>query len=298
MVALVLMAACQSPHTDPNHHDSDSHAGDIQQIERDKLPRLRGSAYWSLVKSGRLRILISKDNPPFSMTAKGKVIGFDVALAEKLGQVLGVKVTLVPTDTGQILDDLTGRRPKGDIAIANLTRNSQRAAQANFSRPYLVVSQAALVEQRLVAGESQEGGEIELESYDSYFDLAKIPSIKIGVKAKTIPEKRATLAFPKAQIVAFKTLPEAFKALVDGKVQAVTHDAPAIRLWVRANSRLNYRFKALLKKVTREPICMAIRKGDLEFLEWLNTFINELEESGLLEKWRKRYIDRMSWRQQ
>lgn len=268
---------------------------DINPIDRKKIPTLKDSEYWARVRKGTLRIVVGKDLPPFSMKSGDKRIGFDIELARLLGKTLGVKVEFIQLPTSQVLDAIAGPNPKGDIAIANLTRTAARSVQANFTEPYLVVSQAAVIEKRLI-NEDRDRAEIVKATYESYADLAKLRGLKIGVKANTQPESYARSFFRESgKVIGYKTLAEAFAALKAGKVQAVTHDAPAIRLWSRQNSTLTYRFATLLKPVTEDAICMAIRKGDLEFLHWLNAFIAELRSDGAIQSLRKEYIVDMKW---
>lgn len=268
---------------------------DINPIDRKKIPNLKNSEYWAKVKGGTLKIVVGDNLPPFSMKSSKDRIGFDIELARILGKTLGVKVQFIEMPTSEVLDAISGPNPKGDIAIANLTRTASRAVQVNFTDPYLIVSQAAVVEKRLI-NEDRDRAEIVRTTYDSYADLAKLNGLKIGVKANTQPESYARSFFKESgKVMSYKTLEDAFKALKAGKVQAVTHDSPAIRLWSKQNATLSYRFATLLKPVTEDAICMAIRKGDLEFLQWLNAFIAELRSDGAIRALRKEYIVDMTW---
>ncbi|MDF1661437.1 MAG: transporter substrate-binding domain-containing protein [Planctomycetota bacterium] len=268
---------------------------DIKPIDRKKIPNLKDSEYWAKVRKGTLRIVVGSNLPPFSMKSKDKRIGFDIALARIMAKTLGVKVEFIELPTSQVLDAISGPNPKADIAIASLTRTASRAVQVNFTEPYLVVSQAAIIEKRLI-DQDRDRAEISRATYESYADLEKLRGLKIGVKANTTPESYARSFFKDSgKVIGYKTLGEAFAALKAGKVQAVTHDAPAIRLWSRQNSSLTYRFATLLKPVTEDAICMAIRKGDLEFLQWLNAFIAELRSDGAIQALRKEYIVDMTW---
>lgn len=267
-------------------------ASDFETIDREAIPEGR---YWSLVKKGRLRVIVGEAAAPFSMEVGGERIGLDVDLARRLGAVLGVDIDFIPLPLAEVIPALTGPAPKGDIVLANLTATAARQARVNFTEPYLVVSQAAIVEKRLVQGESQRGGEIERESYESYDDLAKLDRLVIGVKADSVPARTARRSFPRARIQTYPSVDEALAALKAGQVQAVTHDAPALRLWARRNAAELFRFKTLFKPVTRDPLSMAIRKGDIDFLLWLNAFIAEQRHDGFLGQLQRRYIEKLEW---
>jgi polar amino acid transport system substrate-binding protein len=315
MALLVVAAGCQSapakPSTTapkappaaarpaspagPKRSETKPAATSVNPLAKSDLPTVAGSEYWRRVRGGRLRVAIPKDTPPFAMRVAGQLTGFDVELARHLCATLGVKLELIELPVDDVLPSVFGPKPIADLALANITRTSRRAARVNFSAPYLTVSQAAIVERRLVAGESQPGGEIEQRSFESYEDLARLSALVVGVRDNSAPERFARRSFPTARLKSYPTLAEAFVALRKGRVQAVAHDEPAIRLWNRQNAGLNYRFKALLRPVTEDPICIAIRKGDLEFLRWLDVYVAEVEAEGLLARLRRRFIEKMTW---
>ncbi|HID08615.1 TPA: transporter substrate-binding domain-containing protein, partial [Candidatus Micrarchaeota archaeon] len=41
--------------------------------------------------------------------------------------------------------------------------------------------------------------------------------------------------------------------------------------------------------LTKEDLGMAVKKGDLEFLQWLNTFIRWAKTSGLIEELKEKW---------
>lgn len=251
-------------------------------INRETMVLPSGSVYWQKVKQGALTVIVSKDNPPFAYEVEGRLEGYDPDLARALGRSLGVEIKLVARPIESVLDALTADPPEGDIVIANLTATSRRAARANFSVPYLTVTQGALIQRRLVKAEN-ERAEIQRTVYDNYFDLRRFPGIKIGVRRGTSVERRARANFPRAKIRAFPTLEKTFEALTSGKVQAMVHDETTLRSLYRNAGSMRTRFTPLLKPVTRDPIAIAIRKGDLEFLRWLDVWIRDCEAIGFLE---------------
>jgi len=267
--------------------------GQPDPIDRSRLAETTRSEYWALIRRGKLRVIVAKNSPPFSMRSEDKLFGLDIELAQHLAQTLGVSIEFIELPTDQILTAL--RKGRGDLAIASLTRTAKRAALVNFSAPYLSLSQAALIERRLVTGGVQPGGEIQQKEYRSYLDLRELRSLKIGVKKGTQPERYARSYIPTATLIPFPSVDAATAALLNGSVQAVVHDSPAIRLWTRRNPGSRHRFKALLDPATSDFICMALRQGDLEFLRWLDTYIAELDSGGFMRRLRRKYIEEMTW---
>jgi polar amino acid transport system substrate-binding protein len=257
------------------------------------------SPYWQRIRAGEpLRISLNPHFPPFSMvTRDGERIGFDVELAEHLGATLDVPVEFVITKTRDQLDRLVGGRC--DLVIAGLTRTVVRAAEAHWSDPYLVISQAGLVDRALVEEAQRPAAEVERPLIQDYFDLARLRDIRIGVKEATRPELLAKRFLgASARLQGYPTTRAAVEALVSGEVQAFVHDAPFIQVWLAANPRLRPRFLALLEPVTEEPICIAMRKGDLDFLRWLDCYIAEVRSDGTIAHLYKKYFTDMEWLRQ
>lgn len=85
-----------------------------------------------------LTIITSPDNPPFEFkdTAQGgdHVIGFDMDLAQKLGEHLGRPIKIIETDFAGIIPALQAGR--ADMAIAALGATEERRKSVDFSDPY------------------------------------------------------------------------------------------------------------------------------------------------------------------
>lgn len=232
---------------------------------------------------GEMVVSLNKEYPPFSMEKDGRPIGLDVDLAHLLADSLGVQARFIrPEQYEQQIPGLLAG--KADIIIAAMTRTVARGLQVNFTEPYFEVSQAALVKRDKVAVDA-----------DSYFALTTIKDIRLGVKAGTTHEQFARQLFADQLIVTFPTVEAAAEALVNGEVDAITADSPFVRVWRATHPRLHPQIKALLQPVTRETYGFAIRKGDLEFLNWLNLFIEQIHADGTLDLLINDYFVQMNW---
>ena len=269
----------------------------IVPIDRARLPASLDTAYWARIRAGEpLRVGVNADYPPFTVRVAGAepaLAGLDVDLARHLAATLDVPVALVAIRSGEAADRLNDGTI--DIAIAGLTRTASRAARVNFSAPYLTVSQAALVERRFTEPGGGTDEEQNLEPMSSYADLARVPGLRIGVADGTRPHRIALDRFPAARVTPFPTIEEASAALVAGRVAAVVHDDPYVRAWSRLHPTDAARFSALLEPVTDEPIAMAIRKGDLEFLRFLDVYVEEVRQDGTIARLYRRHFVDAAW---
>lgn len=232
---------------------------------------------------GELVVSLNQGYPPFSMEQDSKPIGLDVDLARLLAEYLGVKVTFIQPQRyeEQIPRLLAG---ESDIIMAAMTRTVERGLLVNFTAPYFEVSQAALVRRNRIDPDA-----------DAYFDLTTVDNLKLGVKANTTHEAFARQIFPTEAITTYPTAEAAADALVKGEVDAMTADSPFIRVWRATHPALHPKIKALLTPVTREFYGFAIRKGDLEFLHWLNLFIEQIRSDGTLDLLVNDYFVEMNW---
>ena len=236
-----------------------------------------------IMNKGELRVSLNKGYPPFCIIENNKIQGLDVDLAKLIADYLGVKVKFImpPLYKEQIPKLLAG---ESDIIIAAMTRTVERGLKVAFTDPYFEVSQAALADRDMVAAQTI-----------SYFGLVDIPGIRIGVKADTTIERFARELFSADAIKTYPDHPQAVDALLKGQVDATVHDSPFVQIWARTHPNLTGRIKPLLAPVTKEYYGFAIRKGDPEFLAWLNLFITQIKTDGTLDLLKHRYFVEMRW---
>lgn len=234
-------------------------------------------------EKGEIIVSLNSGYVPFSMEVKGERTGLEVDLAKLLAQALGVKVKfIIPQLFGEQIPKLLAG--ESDIIIGSMSRTLERGLLVNFTDPYFEVSQAALARRDLVQLQDE-----------SLFDLVGIKGIRIGAREKTTGEKFARELFPPDAIKIYPGHPEAIEALLKGEVDATVHDSPLAQSWASSHPEHWAKVKPLLAPVTKEGLSFAIRKGDLEFLTWLNLFIAQVEADGTMELLKYRYFVEMPW---
>jgi polar amino acid transport system substrate-binding protein len=229
-------------------------------------------------RRGVLRVGVSTF-VPWAMTSKtGELIGFEVDLAKRLADDLGVKAELVPAAYPNLLDDLLADR--FDVVVSGMSITPARALVANFSIP---VGESFV---RLVASREKAAGIRTAAGFDR-------PEVTIGVRAGAIGEDVAKKAFPKATIQKFEDVDAALEALLAGKVTAFVAKSPAPELLLaKAGSRLSLPLADPLAK-SREAF--VVRKGDPDFLSFLDTWIRYYEDTGWLAGRRKYWFETFAW---
>ncbi|XOB61745.1 transporter substrate-binding domain-containing protein [Campylobacterota bacterium DY0563] len=219
-----------------------------------------------VLERGELQVCMEPGYMPFEMKdKKGRIIGYDVDFAKKMSKEMGVKLKLLPTAWDGIIAALvTG---KCDIIMSGMTITQQRNLKINFANPYVVVGQTILMKKELK-------GKINTAK-----DLDK-PEYTIVTKLGVTGEVATRKFFKKAKIVTFETEADAAAEVLNGKADAFVYDQPYNVLFMsdKGKGKLIH----LDKPLTYEPLAWAVRKGDPDFINWLNNFLRQMQEDKVV----------------
>ena len=87
-----------------------------------------------IIKAGTIKIGVHPNGGVRSqINPKGEWEGFDIDISERLGEMLGVKVEYVPTETPQRIPNLVSDRT--DIQLGALTRTPDRMKVIDYTPP-------------------------------------------------------------------------------------------------------------------------------------------------------------------
>jgi polar amino acid transport system substrate-binding protein len=235
-----------------------------------------------ILKRGVLRVGMEPGYMPFEMTnQRGEIIGFDVDVARRMANAMGVKLELVSTAWDGIIPALL--TDKFDIIMSGMTLTQERNLSVNFANPYIVVGQTVLIRKE-IAGEVK-----------NYRDLND-PKYKVSSKLGTTGEQAVKRMIPKAEYVSFETEQEAVLDMLNGKVHAVVYDLPLLSI---TNAQRNDGSLVFLDEpFTHEPLAWAIRRGNPDFLNWLNHFLNQIKNDGTYEQIYNKWFLEDAWLKQ
>ncbi len=231
-----------------------------------------------VMESGELRVCFEAGYMPFEMKAKnGKYIGFDIDIAKEMAKSIGVKHVPVNTAWDGIIPALLTN--KCDILIGGMTVTSPRNLKVNFANPYIVVGQSLLIKPSLKG------------SVKSYRDLNS-PNFTIAAKLGTSGEIAARKMLPKADIRVFESEAEGALEVANGQADALVYDFPSNAIFSAQNKG---RVIHLDKPFTYEPLGWAIRKGDPDFLNYLNNFLRQIKGDGTYMRLYKKWFSNDAW---
>lgn len=250
---LLMMIACSNDSTPVNQTQEKESV--IEQVQ----------------KRGALRVGMSTFVPWAMKDKTGNLIGFEIDVAKRLAKDTGVKVEFVPTKWSGIIPALiTG---KFDVIIGGMGIIPSRNLKVNFSIPYDHTGMSIVAHKTLAAGFSR------LEDFNS---SSVVIAARLGSTAATAAKKY----MPKATLRLFDDESQAYQELVNGKVHAVVGSAPTPEFQaIKYPAKL---FLPLDKTFTKEPIGFAVKKGDLDTLNYFNNWIRYVESEGWLKD-RKNY---------
>ena len=231
-----------------------------------------------VIRRGELRVGMEAGYLPFEMRdKKGDIIGFDVDLAKLMARTMGVKVTFVNTAWDGIIPALL--TDKFDILMGGMTITPERNLQVNFAAPYIVIGQTLLVAKK---------------SADKIRNIkdANDPQFTIGTKLGTTGDIAAKRYAPKAKIKTYDTQTDAALEVRSGRIDAMIYDLPFNTIYGLQNKETLVHLK---EPFTKEPLGWAVRKGDPDFLNWLDNFLNQIHNDGTYDALYAKWFESTAW---
>ena len=215
-------------------------------------------------ESGTIKIGVFSDKNPFGyVDENGKYQGYDVYLAERIGQDLGVDIEYVSTEAASRVEYLeTG---KVDIVLANFTVTEERAEKVDFALPYMNVALGVV---------SHEDNVIEDVSQIGADDQVIVIS---GTTAETYFEKN----YPDIKLQKFDTYASAKTSFENGTGVAWANDNTEVIAFAIENEGYVVGIPSLGSQDTIAP---AVSKGNETLLNWLNAEIEGLGEEQFFHK--------------
>lgn len=205
------------------------------------LAASRARALQDIKDSGTLVIGVFSDKKPFGyVDENGDYQGYDVYLARRLAQDLGVELKLVSVDAPNRVEYLTSA--KVDIILANFTVTPARAEVVDFALPYMKVALGVVSpDSALITTPEQLAG--------------KTLIVSKGTTAETYFAEN----HPEVRLLKFDTYTEAFNALLDGRGDALSTDNTEVHAWALENPGFTVGIESLGSLDTIAP---AVKKGN------------------------------------
>jgi polar amino acid transport system substrate-binding protein len=240
------------------------------------------SALEAIKQRGTLRVGVSPTLPPGAMRARdGSVIGFEADVATRLAEDMGVSVEFVPTVWDGLIPGLLGG--SFDIIISVMSMTPARNLTINFTSSYSGTGMFMGAHKELAAGLSRP------EDFNR-------PEITLATMRGSTTTTVAQRMMPNATIRQFEDEALMIQEVVNGRAHAFLASAPRPHFEVMAHpERL---FLPLSEPLVRSAEAMAVRKGDPDFLNFLNNWIFLRMRDGWLEQRHYYWFETRDWADQ
>jgi polar amino acid transport system substrate-binding protein len=234
-----------------------------------------------IVASHKLRIGTYLAPPYAVKDGSGKLTGSEVDIGERLAKDMGLAPDIKLYNWDQLIPAL--QRGEVDVIVAGLSITPQRALQVYFSNPYASSGISIATNTKLTSGFSS------LEALNK-------PDIAIGVLSGSVSEQVARDIFAKASIKTFADEAQAEDALVKGLLHAFVRSEPGPRFMALKHPKeIDVPVSRPLLS-TREAF--AVRRGDDDFVNFLNAWIVAREADAWLTSTRKYWFESLDWQEQ
>ena len=242
-----------------NTEDNSAQAEDTESAEETQAEA--GS------EGGTLVMATNAEFPPYEFHDGGEIVGIDVEIAAAIAEKMGKELVIEDVQFASIIPEILSG--KADFGAAGMTVTEDRLVNVDFSDTY-----ATAVQSIIVTADSEITGPDDLEG--------KL----IGVQEGTTGDLYSTDDFGDDMVERYLKGVDAVQALLQGKVDVVIIDNEPAKVFVSENEGL----KLLDAAYAEEEYAIAVKKGNTELLDQINSAIAELKESGKLDEITAKYI--------
>lgn len=194
----------------------------------------------------------------------GNLIGFDCDICRYIAKQLGVDIEFKPVTSQTRIPTLV--QGNVDMLAATMTHTKSRDEEIDYSITYFYDGQKLLVKKT--------------SGIYSYEDL---DGKKVGSAKGSTSEQNIARVQPGCTVVSFENYPEAFLALKQGKVEAVTTDS-SILLGLQASDENPKDYAIVGDFFSDEPYGLGVPENDSKWRDFVNNSLIEMWNSGEYEK--------------
>jgi polar amino acid transport system substrate-binding protein len=215
----------------------------------------------------QIRFATNATYPPFEFVEKGKIVGFDIDLANMIATELGKEAVIEDMQFQNILPSID--KNQSDAAIATMTISEERKQNFDFSIPYYFETLAVVfIQDKPIT------------------DVSQMANKKVSCQIATTTEMWLKKYSPKSEIFAVDDNNQAIESLKAGHVDFVMVDGAQAVAFTKNNPTLGY--KIISKSDTGYGV--ALKKNSAltaEINQALKNLIAQGKIKELENKWLK-----------
>nr|WP_243430480.1 ABC transporter permease subunit [Enterococcus sp. DIV2402] len=228
--------------------------------------------YEKIQQKGELIVGLSADYAPYEFHAeidgKDTIVGFDISIAQKIADDMGVKLHIEELGFDALLGAL--KTGKIDLIISGMAVTEERLKEVDFSDTYMTMKQRVIVRK---------------DDADKYKNTLDFEGVPVGVQKQTTQEALAQNELVGSVPTSLQKIPDVIMNLKNEKVDAAILEGPVAEAYVDRNPDLV--FADVEFKDGDKDTAVAVPKNAPVLLESINTSIKEIKDEGLLEEYKK-----------
>jgi len=217
---------------------------------------------------GTIVVGTSADYPPYEfhkvIDGKDTIVGFDIALAEKVADDLGVELEIVDMSFDGLLPALVSG--KIDFIAAGMTPTDERKESVDFSTIYYDTNQTMLVLN---------------ENVDTLNTIDAFSGLKVGVQKASLQEGIYDEHFTASEKVALSKIPNLIMELQTGKIDGIILAEVVANNYAEANESISVNG---LHLGSEGGVALAVNKGNEDLLEAINKTIDSVVSDGSFDQ--------------
>lgn len=226
----------------------------------------------SVLAAGKIVVGVEGTYPPFTYhDGNGELVGFDVEVAERVAEKLGVEVEFVEAAWDSLLIGIDSGRL--DLVVNAVSITEERAEKYDFTAPYYYEARRVIVR-------------AEDDSIQSAEDLNG-KKVATNVTNAFIPWYESM----GAEIVGIDTSGEAIELVLSGRADLCGTSVPVLNSYMDEHPDAEGKLKvAFVIPDSEDQIAIPVRKGETRFLEAVDQALAQLRDDGTLKELSEKYL--------
>lgn len=224
------------------------------------MPEIKSTKTNGLLKVG----VVSDLGMPTTLIKDGKLIGFDIEVAQRFAAYAGKEFVPVDLQFGSLLASVSTN--KIDIITSSLMITEERKKQIDFSDPYFKSGATIIAKKKNI----EEAVPPRLTGADDLADK------KIGIFTGTVHDAFIAKKYPNAEICRYETTADLVMAAKIDKVDAAMLDLTTAKIIIKHNPDL----AILCQDILTMPLGMGFQKDNDALRIQFNDFLKEAKANG------------------
>ena len=251
LAALSLLSACGGGAKADSNEDSGNHGED------------------KIKSAGVLKVGTEAQYAPYEFKdADAKIVGADIALAQKIADDLGVKLEMVDMKFEGIIPAVQSGQV--DLGIAAFSNTPERAKEVDFSNIYDKSEQILVVD---------------AQNKDKYTSVDALSGLKVGAQKGSIQSNLITKELTKSTLFELDKFPALALEVQNGNIAGLVADAAVAKSLITGScgklAAANFTFTSEAAKVGKAVV---IKKGNSGLVDAVNKSVDAFVSDGSWDK--------------